>query len=42
MPSIDSQPDTAPGQALPLSKVPEVTAFFWIVKALTTGMGEST
>jgi uncharacterized membrane-anchored protein len=23
-------------------KVPEVTAFFWIVKALTTGMGEST
>jgi uncharacterized membrane-anchored protein len=26
----------------PYSKVPEVTAFFWIVKALTTGMGEST
>lgn len=25
-----------------LSKVPEVTAYFWIVKALTTGMGEST
>jgi uncharacterized membrane-anchored protein len=25
-----------------LSKVPEVTVFFWIVKALTTGMGEST
>ncbi len=25
-----------------LSKVPEVTAWFWIVKALTTGMGEST
>ncbi len=24
------------------SKVPEVTAFFWIVKALTTAMGEST
>jgi uncharacterized membrane-anchored protein len=24
------------------SKVPEVTAFFWVVKALTTGMGEST
>ncbi|HEY8810404.1 MAG TPA: hypothetical protein VIM28_10325 [Solirubrobacterales bacterium] len=24
-----------------LSKVPEITAFFWIVKALTTGMGES-
>jgi uncharacterized membrane-anchored protein len=25
-----------------LNKVPEVTAFFWIIKALTTGMGEST
>jgi uncharacterized membrane-anchored protein len=25
-----------------LSKVPEVTAFFWVVKALTTAMGEST
>ena len=25
-----------------LSKVPEVTAYFWIVKALTTAMGEST
>jgi len=25
-----------------LSKVPEVTAIFWVVKALTTGMGEST
>jgi uncharacterized membrane-anchored protein len=24
------------------SKVPEVTALFWIIKALTTGMGEST
>jgi uncharacterized membrane-anchored protein len=24
------------------SKVPEVTAYFWIVKGLTTGMGEST
>jgi uncharacterized membrane-anchored protein len=24
------------------SKVPEVTALFWVVKALTTGMGEST
>jgi uncharacterized membrane-anchored protein len=26
----------------PRSKVPEITAWFWIVKALTTGMGEST
>ena len=25
-----------------LAKVPEVTAVFWIVKALTTGMGETT
>jgi uncharacterized membrane-anchored protein len=25
-----------------LSKVPEVTAWFWVVKALTTAMGEST
>src|SRR5690242_19342652 len=25
-----------------LSKVPEITAYFWIVKALTTAMGEST
>jgi uncharacterized membrane-anchored protein len=24
------------------SKVPEITAYFWIAKALTTGMGEST
>ncbi len=41
---MDSEPDTlAPGPASrALSKVPEVTAYFWIVKALTTGMGEST
>jgi uncharacterized membrane-anchored protein len=26
----------------PLSKVPEVTACFWIIKVLTTGMGETT
>jgi uncharacterized membrane-anchored protein len=25
-----------------LAKVPEVTAVFWILKALTTGMGETT
>jgi len=24
------------------SKVPEITAYFWVVKALTTAMGEST
>ena len=26
----------------PLSKVPEVTVYFWITKVLTTGMGETT
>ncbi|HEY6279942.1 MAG TPA: hypothetical protein VIX86_26830 [Streptosporangiaceae bacterium] len=31
-----------PGTRHPASKVPEVTAFFWITKVLTTGMGEST
>src|SRR5690349_8889625 len=25
-----------------LSKVPEVTALFWVIKVLTTGMGETT
>ncbi len=32
---------TLPAQHL-LSKVPEVTVFFWIIKILTTGMGETT
>jgi uncharacterized membrane-anchored protein len=32
----------ARGKRRAFSKVPEVTAYFWIVKALTTGMGEST
>lgn len=31
-----------PAKRHPFSKVPEVTAYFWVVKALTTGMGEST
>jgi len=31
-----------PSTAHSYSKVPEITAFFWVVKALTTGMGEST
>jgi uncharacterized membrane-anchored protein len=26
----------------PLTKVPEVTAYFWVTKVLTTGMGEAT
>ncbi len=37
---MDSQLDSQKMHRL--SKVPEVTAFFWIVKALTTAMGEST
>ncbi|MFC2967981.1 COG4705 family protein [Acidimangrovimonas pyrenivorans] len=32
---------TAPRRS-PFSKVPEVTAIFWVVKILTTGMGETT
>jgi uncharacterized membrane-anchored protein len=31
-----------PGAQASFSKVPEVTAYFWIAKGLTTGMGEST
>jgi uncharacterized membrane-anchored protein len=34
--------DSLAGHRQTLSKVPEVTAYFWIVKALTTAMGEST
>jgi len=26
----------------PLSKVPEITVYFWVIKILTTGMGETT
>jgi len=41
MATSQSRPSSArPRNAF--SKVPEVTAFFWIVKALTTAMGEST
>jgi uncharacterized membrane-anchored protein len=32
----------APADSHRLSKVPEITAYFWVVKALTTAMGEST
>lgn len=32
----------AGAQRSPFSKVPEVTTLFWIVKVLTTGMGETT
>ena len=31
-----------PPSRFPASKVPEITAYFWIVKILTTAMGEST
>lgn len=32
----------SPARRSPFSKVPEVTLIFWIVKILTTGMGETT
>jgi uncharacterized membrane-anchored protein len=45
-PSGDGASTESAGQprhaAVSLSKVPEVTAYFWLAKALTTGMGEST
>src|SRR5579872_5319217 len=31
-----------PPAGLSQSKVPEITAYFWLAKALSTGMGEST
>ncbi|WP_231387235.1 hypothetical protein [Nocardia sp. BMG111209] len=36
---IDSTPDRA--DRSPGTKVPQITALFWVVKVLTTGMGES-
>ncbi len=30
------------GERLGMSRVPEVTVYFWIIKVLTTGMGETT
>jgi uncharacterized membrane-anchored protein len=38
-PQQDSQAVRSPH---PLSKVPQITVFFWITKVLTTGMGEAT
>ena len=35
-------PSSPPQNRHAFSKVPQVTAFFWLVKALTTAMGEST
>ncbi|MEV0400175.1 hypothetical protein [Actinoallomurus sp. NPDC050550] len=37
---LQNSPITVTRRAI--SKVPEVTAYFWIVKVLTTGMGETT
>ncbi|MCO6008455.1 hypothetical protein NE236_26105 [Actinoallomurus purpureus] len=37
---LQNSPNTVTRRAM--SKVPEVTAYFWIVKVLTTGMGETT
>ena len=42
-----TSPQDAPRRVRPptlggLSRVPEITAYFWIIKVLTTGMGEST
>jgi len=34
--------DTIPHVQHPLNKVPEITLYFWIIKVLTTGMGEVT
>ena len=34
--------DPDPPSMRALSKVPEITVYFWIIKVLTTGMGEST
>ena len=38
--TITSAP-TGPQHRHPLSKVPEITVYFWIIKILTTGMGET-
>jgi uncharacterized membrane-anchored protein len=40
MSTTRATPDTASGGRPLLSKVPEATAAFWIIKILTTGMGE--
>lgn len=37
----NQEPLTQPGINL-VKKLPEVTVFFWIIKLLTTGMGETT
>src|SRR5205807_7145115 len=39
---VDAARTSAPPGPRPMSKVPEVTAVFWITKVLTTVMGETT
>ena len=43
--AVSTRPETGrtrhEGRSL-LTKVPEVTAYFWVIKVLTTGMGETT
>jgi uncharacterized membrane-anchored protein len=42
MATIDDPQDSRLGTArAAMSKVPEITIYFWITKVLTTGMGES-
>jgi len=40
--TADGAGQPAPGDLRAANKVPEITAYFWIVKLLTTAMGEST
>jgi len=42
MPTPDIAPQPAPRAIRAVLKVPEVTAYFWIIKLLSTAMGEST
>ena len=40
--SSQASPEQGSGSVRhPLSKVPEITAYFWVIKILTTGMGET-
>ncbi|POX48139.1 hypothetical protein [Streptomyces sp. Ru72] len=38
---LDDRPHTRPRIRRTANKVPEVTVYFWIIKVLTTGMGET-
>ena len=41
-PELHNQDQSPPYGIIIAKKLPEVTALFWIVKLLTTGMGETT